>query len=82
MTNNGFVPQNLGLRIEVRIAHRARAASTNCSSVNSPWTNCSNRTRASAGGARPSRRRSATAWSTALRRRRPSENVIALGLPQ
>jgi len=26
-------------RIDVRIAHRARTASTNCSSVNSPWTN-------------------------------------------
>jgi hypothetical protein len=30
-------------RIDVRIAHRARTASTNCSSVNSPWTNFSKR---------------------------------------
>jgi hypothetical protein len=66
-------------RIDVRIAHRARTASTNCSSVNSPWTNFSKRSRASAGGVRPSRRRSGTAWSTALRRKRPSETVIALG---
>jgi hypothetical protein len=47
--------------------------------VNSPRTNCSKRSRASADGARASRRRSATAFSTALRRRRPSETVIALG---
>ena len=52
---------------------------TNCSSVRSPWTNCSKNSRASAVGARPSKRRSATALSTALRLRRQSETVIALG---
>jgi hypothetical protein len=67
------------LRIDVGIAHRARIAFTNCSSVRSPWTNCSKRSRASAVGARPSRRRSETAFSTASRRRRLSETAIVLG---
>jgi hypothetical protein len=51
MSNNRICSTEF--RIDVRIAHRARTASTNCSSVNSPWTNFSKRSRASAGGARP-----------------------------
>lgn len=65
------------IEVGVGIAHQTRTASTNCSSVNSPWTNFSKRSRCIS-GVRPSRRRSATAWSTALRRRRTSKTVIAL----